>query len=98
VIEDDIRDACGGPGHFVDGDGFARQPVLDAYRAEEPGARQLVEVAVARRQNGGTPAVRNERGREVPHDIAHTADFAAAQCRILCSQEYDVPVTDKDPA
>ena len=57
-----------------------------------------MEMTIAWRQHGRAPAVLAQRGRQVPDDITDTADLAAAQCRILCSQEDDVLGTDRGPA
>ena len=98
MVEDDVGHFLDRAGHLVDRDRFPPGAKLDTDRPQEPGAGQGVEMAVARRQYGCAPAMLAERGRQIADDVADTADLAAAQCRVLCSQEDDVPGTDKGPA
>ena len=98
MVEDDIGDILSRARYLVNPNCFSRQAKLDAHRAKIFGAGQCVEKAVGRCHYGHPPAQAGQCSRQIAHDVADAADFPAAQCCILCCQEYDVSGIDKKPA
>jgi len=56
-----------------------------------------VKRAVGRRQDGRSPAERDQRARQVANDVADAADLAARQRAVLRSDNYNVPGIDDEP-
>jgi hypothetical protein len=63
-------------------------------RAQLLCALKGLKAAIGRRQYGGLPAMRCQRGRQITHDIADAADFTTRDCAIFCGNEEDVPGVD----